>query len=259
MEDNDKMMLQNISVLYIETESITRTKVSNYIKNYLGKLVTTNNGLDGLKKLEIHNPDILIVALILPDMTGIELITQIREKGYKCPIIVITCLKRIDNILKLMDLGIEKYIIKPVNFTELTQALMSASKKLLGLQINQCLKKISILNAEQKKQVELQIRNGFGIYLKKLTGKGAERVEVKLSLLQIDIKLINCLTILEKKLIIGGYDYKMIDFNRNFLYKSWQKDIENKFSYFCDFPICLEKIETDSQNGYDKLIFSFVI
>lgn len=259
MDYKDKIILQNMSVLYIEDEPITRKEISNYIKSLLGKLVTASNGLDGLKKIQTYNPDILIVDLILPDMTGIELIAQIRESGCSCPIITTTGLDNIEDILKLVDLGIEKYIIKPIDTSELSQALVQISGKLLGFQIKQYLKKTSILNIEQRKQLEQQIRNCFGIYLKELTGKGAERIEITLKISEVDIKLINCLTIMEKSLAVGGYDYKMIDFNRNFLYKAWKKDMEDKFSFFCDFPIYLKEIETNSEKGYDKLTFSYII
>ncbi|MCY6369578.1 Na-translocating system protein MpsC family protein [Clostridium ganghwense] len=258
MKEFEKSILQSMTILYVEDEPVTRKVTTEAIKKIVGKLYTADNGKDGIRKFEMYQPDIVITDLVMEDMTGIEMSEEIRKKENDCSIIVTSALDDAKSILKTVDVGIEKYIIKPIDIEELVEVLLRIGKKRLRLQTeNYIATGGNLLTKEQKRYLEKMMRNLCGIYLKDITGKGARTIQVLVKGNQIEIKAIGCLTVMEENLIDNGYDYKMIDFNRNFLYKATQKDIEKKFSTLCNTRVYLQKIESNSEEGYDKFIFSF--
>ena len=81
-------MLNTLKVLYIEDDKNTRDALSYYLKKRTGKLIIAGMGTDALEQYNIHNPEIIIVDLLLPDMNGLEVIKEIRENSKKSIIIV---------------------------------------------------------------------------------------------------------------------------------------------------------------------------
>lgn len=260
MNEFEKTILQNLKVLYVEDEIITRSKTTNEIKSHIGNLYTAKDCSDGIEKFEKYKPDILVTDLIMPDMTGIELGREIRSRGYDCPIVITTSLNDTKTILESVDIGIEKYIIKPIDSDELLQVLLRIGKKIFKTQIESALfKDVMLLTKNQKRQFEMLIRSEWGNYLKGLTGKGATNIEITINGNLIELKSIDCLTQYEKSLLRKGYSYKMIDFTRTFLYKGVQSEIEEMFSSIGKINVYLKEIEVNSQKNYDKLVFSFVV
>ena len=60
-------MLNTLKVLYIEDDKNTRDALSYYLKKRTGKLIIAGMGTDALEQYNIHNPEIIIVDLLLPD------------------------------------------------------------------------------------------------------------------------------------------------------------------------------------------------
>ncbi len=258
MNEFEKTILENLRVLYVEDEIITRSKTVNEIKNQIGKLYTAKDGKDGIEKFNKYKPDVLVTDLIMPDMSGIELAREIRNAGSNCSIIITTSLNDTKTILESVDVGIEKYIIKPIDSEELVQTLLRIGKRLFQVQVEGALlENILLLTKEQKKQFEVLIRNQWSNYLKSLTGKGASNIEITINGKFIEIKSIDCLTAIEKSLIEKKYSHKMIDFTRTYLYKGVKKEIEEMFSAIGNIDVYLEEIEVNSKKNYEKLVFSF--
>ena len=67
-----------------------------------------------------ENYRLIILDVILPDTTGFELCAEIRQKfGYKVPILMLTALNTIDDIVHGLDVGADDYVGKPFRFKEL--------------------------------------------------------------------------------------------------------------------------------------------
>lgn len=256
----DKLILENIKVLYIEDENVTRAKVSNELQKFISHLCTASNGKDGIEKFYNYKPDVIITDLIMPDITGLELARILRSKGVECPIIITSALDDTKSILELVDLGIEKYIIKPINVQELKDAIIKIGKKYIFFQTEKYIENEGVLlDKEKQKQIESLFRIACTNYLKTLIGKGPRKIEVSISGRDIEIKAFDSLTQLEKNLLQYGYDHKMIDFNRHFLFNAAKDEIEEKFSEFCNLKMHLKRIEINSEMHYDKFEFVFNI
>ena len=87
---------------------------------YEGHEVTrAADGEEGLRLAEEQPPQILILDVMLPKMTGLEVCKRLRAKGSKLPIIMLTARgQEIDKVLGL-KLGADDYVTKPFSFMEL--------------------------------------------------------------------------------------------------------------------------------------------
>jgi DNA-binding response OmpR family regulator len=78
------------------------------------KVVHADNGLHGLTVIRVEQPDIILLDLMMPEMTGDEMLTELRKKpwGKKIPVIVMTNITREEAPPILDSLNIKAFIIK---------------------------------------------------------------------------------------------------------------------------------------------------
>lgn len=80
-------------------------------------IITGKDGSEALKKVKEHHPDLVVMDIILPDMSGVELIEKILCEHWEIPIIVYTAFSGFKN--NFMTWLAEAYIIKSSDLSEL--------------------------------------------------------------------------------------------------------------------------------------------
>jgi len=78
------------------------------------KLTSTDSGETALDILQKHHPDLFILDIDMPDMSGFELALRIRASGQKAPIIFLTGNLTKEFVLKAMQVGASDFIAKPI-------------------------------------------------------------------------------------------------------------------------------------------------
>ena len=76
------------------------------------KLLSTHQGNSGVELVENESPDVVILDLGLPDISGFEVLKQIRLFS-KVPIIIVTVRDSEADIVKGLELGADEYVVKP--------------------------------------------------------------------------------------------------------------------------------------------------
>jgi phosphoserine phosphatase RsbU/P len=91
-------------------------------------LTTANNGRDALALLRSRPFDLVLLDLMMPDITGYEVLEQLKAGGelHNIPVIMISALTEIDSVIRCIELGAVDYLPKPFNPT-LLRARVSAS------------------------------------------------------------------------------------------------------------------------------------
>ncbi|WP_099189416.1 response regulator [Tepidibacter mesophilus] len=253
----DLKMLKNVKVLYVEDEPITRKQVERFLKRRVGKVILAENGNDGIKQFIEQKPDIIITDLVMPDMSGIEMMKIIRNNGSKCPVIITSALSDSKTILDTVDLKIEKYLIKPIDINALLKCLND-----IVIEELECNKNILvmddefILTDEKKNELELEIRNIYSKYLKKVTGKGAKLIQVFIKGKEIEILLKENLTVIEESLLLSGCEFTTIETVRKKVYMNTKSEIENNIGNLMNRKILLKKIEIYSKEKYERILFN---
>ena len=139
---NSKELLeytQNLSLLFVEDHDELRINTNEILKNFFKVVHSAKNGKRGL---ELYHDfyqenggksyDIILTDIKMPKMNGVELIESIYNINPSQTLIVISAYDESKYLLPLINLGIEQFIKKPIDFQELLQALLKASKKVIN-------------------------------------------------------------------------------------------------------------------------------
>ena len=106
-------------ILVIEDEQ----KVSALIKRGLTSeryaVDIAADGIEGLELVEAYPYDLLILDLMIPRLTGAEVLQRVRRRNTFLPVLVLTARDSIDDKVKLFELGADDYLTKPFAFAEL--------------------------------------------------------------------------------------------------------------------------------------------
>ena len=93
----------------------------------------TESALDGQSGLEtIQNDpkvDLVILDLMLPKLSGLDLLTKVREEGNQIPIIVLSAKKTVDDKVLGLQNGADDYIVKPFSFSELLARIQALTRR----------------------------------------------------------------------------------------------------------------------------------
>ena len=79
---------------------------------------SAENGAEGLILLEEEMPDLIMLDIQMPDMDGLQMLKEARARGIYTKVIILTAYSDFSYAKKAIELGIENYLLKPVNLTE---------------------------------------------------------------------------------------------------------------------------------------------
>lgn len=111
------------SILFIEDEDLIRENYVRYLSQYYENVYEAKDGFEAYELYKKLKPDILIVDINLPKMTGLELMEKIRKNDHSTKAIVLTAHSEVDYLLKATELKLTKYLVKPISRSDLKDAL----------------------------------------------------------------------------------------------------------------------------------------
>ncbi|MGB8842083.1 MAG: response regulator transcription factor [Aliidongia sp.] len=113
------------SILVVDDEPQIRRFLRTSLAAQDYDVLEAENGREALDLARQHRPDLMILDLGLPDIDGIEVITQLRVQS-AMPIIVLSSRDDEQIKVKALDLGADDYITKPFGMEELTARVRAA-------------------------------------------------------------------------------------------------------------------------------------
>ena len=122
----NKEFLKTLTILYVENDENIITSFEPYLNNLFKKVFISNNGKDALTKYNdlINNKeqiDVIISESTMPYMSGIELLSKIRESNKNLPFIFFTENNDINLLLESLKQDVTAHFTKPVKFEEVLQ------------------------------------------------------------------------------------------------------------------------------------------
>jgi signal transduction histidine kinase len=128
----DQNFLKTLTVLYVEDDTDTRQQFSEFLRRPVGTLITAANGVEGLAAFKKHRPDIVVTDVLMPLMDGLTMAQEILSSVPSVPIIVITAFEQTDYLLRAINIGIDKFVTKPVNSYLMFECLLECVHRLRG-------------------------------------------------------------------------------------------------------------------------------
>ena len=126
--------LKSLTVLYVEDEEDARETGCEFLSRLVGVLITANNGAEGLKAYQEHNPDIVIADINMPVMDGLTMLGAIRcivsEK--LIPAIILTAFDDVEFLQSSIELDVFRYVVKPIDTHTFNESLQECSRRLLA-------------------------------------------------------------------------------------------------------------------------------
>jgi len=113
------MVLPSILVVDDEPHNFDVIEALLFDKSY--DLNYSSNGSEAIQSLELIQPDVILLDVMMPGINGIEICRQIKaiEKWRMVPIIIVTALNRKEDLAQCFDAGADDFITKPINKIEL--------------------------------------------------------------------------------------------------------------------------------------------
>jgi len=112
---------KKITILLAEDEKKLALTMKTAIGEYFHQFIVVHNGEDAIKAYRKHRPDIIITDILMPKLTGLELMQQLREVDKDLPIIILSAYSDSEKLLQAIDFGVTKYFIKPFDPDELLE------------------------------------------------------------------------------------------------------------------------------------------
>ena len=134
-------MKQNINILLVEDDEGSREALLILLKAGGFVMKGCSNGQEALELLSGERFDIVISDLLLPDMNGIEILTQVKLNSPRTEVILVTGHASAETAVQAMKKGAYDYITKPLNIDELRIIIDKAVEKGQLLSENVYLKK----------------------------------------------------------------------------------------------------------------------
>ncbi|MFQ5549757.1 MAG: response regulator [Gemmatimonadales bacterium] len=114
-------------VLFVDDDQILLRALSNYFKKLGHDVLTAETGRDGIAMFEQYAPDVAVVDLNLPDVSGMDLLAELRRRN--AMVIMLTGMGQVENAVEAMRLGAETFLTKPVEMSHLVVAVEKAAEK----------------------------------------------------------------------------------------------------------------------------------
>jgi two-component system response regulator AtoC len=119
------------TVLIVDDEKLVRWSLRQKYEEWGYQVLEAENGTAALRMAHSGNPDLVLLDVRLPDITGLEVLERLKESGDTRAVIMITADPQLDDVKAAIKLGAYDFIGKPIDFDELgvtTQNALEATR-----------------------------------------------------------------------------------------------------------------------------------
>lgn len=123
------MNLASLSVLYVEDDPIIKDNTAKTLSYFFSHVVTASDGKEALCLLQTFKPDILITDYVMPFINGYDLICEAKKLYDDIIFFITSSYTDSEKLLQCIPLGLSGYLVKPINYDQLLNALNSVIEK----------------------------------------------------------------------------------------------------------------------------------
>jgi signal transduction histidine kinase len=110
-------------VLVVDDDPILRTQLKHLASKFVSEIQVAADGQEGLELWRQWRPEVVVTDILMPRMSGLEMSEAIKAEDPDAQIIVITSDKDSEGLRRALEIGVERYISKPVDMHLLADAI----------------------------------------------------------------------------------------------------------------------------------------
>lgn len=108
------------TILVVEDDKLSQNIISRILKTKNYAVTTANNGKIAVQMIGTHKPDLVLLDVMMPELSGMDTLRWIKSNHPDLPVIMLTCLDQEGKAAKeARDLGVFDFIGKPPDFQHL--------------------------------------------------------------------------------------------------------------------------------------------
>ncbi len=117
--------MEKISVMIADDHSMIREGLKQLLEfdGSIEVVSEASNGVECLEKLKECNPEVLLLDINMPEKNGIEVLKQMKEEKNEIKVLILTVHNEMDYLMKAVDIGVDGYILKDSESSELKRAI----------------------------------------------------------------------------------------------------------------------------------------
>lgn len=117
--------MEKINVMIADDHSLIREGLKQLLEfDGTIKIVgEASNGIECLEKMNVYNPDVLLLDINMPEMNGIEVLKKMKDDNSQVKVLILTVHNEMDYLMKAVDIGVDGYILKDSESAELKKAI----------------------------------------------------------------------------------------------------------------------------------------
>ena len=122
-----------LNVLLVDDEKLERILIHkgySWEENGFRIVGEAASGKEALEYMAYHHVDIVVTDINMPVMDGLEFSEKLLEKYPKCKVVIVTGFREFEYARKAIKLGVEEFLLKPINIKELAEVMNNLKNKL---------------------------------------------------------------------------------------------------------------------------------
>jgi len=108
-----------MKILVAEDEPMLLKTIELKLKKEGYEVITTADGREAAAKIEETDPDMVITDIMMPYVSGLEIVSILSKRSRKVPIIMLSAMEQEKVVMEAFELGADDYITKPFSLNEL--------------------------------------------------------------------------------------------------------------------------------------------
>ena len=124
---SDESFLPQSTVLIVDDNPQNVELLQAFLESLPVKLITAGDGLEALRKVEEHSPDLILLDIMMPHMSGFQVCKKLKgdPRTKDIQILMVTALNELGDIERATECGTDDFVSKPVNKFELLTRVKS--------------------------------------------------------------------------------------------------------------------------------------
>lgn len=123
-----------MKVLVVEDDPVLGKALQQGLQEAGHQCSWARAGDRGLKEILAMSADVILLDLMLPGMSGLDVLAEVRATGIHTPVIVVSALGSVDERVAGLEKGADDYLVKPFAFAELLARLQAVTRRTMATQ-----------------------------------------------------------------------------------------------------------------------------